>query len=135
MHRQPRSRAAMSLLEVMVAMVVLVIGVLSLFSAMGTANDVRTRTKYHGVALEALQAQIESQLTQGVAVASAIPLAPNGTSFAIAGVPLQAGKSAAGTISRQADSTSSLVHLTFTAAWQDAGGPSSLVLHYYLCAR
>ena len=130
-----RFHAGMSLMEVMVAMTVLVTGVMSLFGAMGTANDVRNRTKYHGNALEALQAQIETQLTQGISVAAQVPLAPSGTSFAVAGIPLQAGATNAGTVSRQADSTSGLVHLTFTAAWQDAGGPTSLTLHYYLCAR
>jgi len=125
----------MSLMEVMIAMAVLVTGIMSLFGAMGTANDVRNRSKYHGNALQALQAQIESQLTQGISVAAQVPLAPSGTTFPIAGIPLRTGQTNAGTVSRQADSTSNLVHLTFTAAWQDAGGPASLTLHYYLCAR
>jgi prepilin-type N-terminal cleavage/methylation domain-containing protein len=130
-----RTRAGMSLIEVMIALVVMVTGVMSLFGAMGTANDVRNRSRYHGNALEALQAQIESQLTQGISVASQVPMAPNGTAFAIAGIPVQPGQLTAGRISREADSTSNLVHLTFTAAWQDSGGPTSLVLHYYLSAR
>lgn len=132
---QPRLRAGMSLMEIMIAMAVLVTGVMSLFGAMGTANDVRNRSKYHGNALEALQAQIESQLTQGISVAAQVPLAPSGTAFAIPGIPLQAGQTLAGTVSRQPDSTTSLVHLTFSAAWQDAAGPTSLTLHYYLAAR
>ena len=117
------------------SMAVMVTGVMALFGAMGTANDVRNRTKYHGNALEALQAQIESQLTQGFAVAAQVPMAPSGTAFDIAGIPLQTGATKAGTVSRQTDSTTDLIHLTYTAAWQDAGGPTSITLHYYLGAR
>jgi len=127
-----RIDAGMSLIEVTVALSVLVLGALSVFSAMGTANEVKNRARSHGLAVEAIQAQIERlQATNFTEVYKSVPAAPGGQGFDVEGIQLQPGDVNAGRISREADSTNTLLHLTVTVDWWDAQGNASLTVHYY----
>jgi prepilin-type N-terminal cleavage/methylation domain-containing protein len=122
----------LSLVEVMVAMAILVVGLMSLMGAMTTANEVKNRQRSQGLALEAVQAEIEKiQAMTYTQVASTIPLEPSGLAFPVAGLRLRTGDPVAGGITRRADSTSNLLHLTFTVNWVDVQGPCSLSIDYF----
>lgn len=130
------SRLGLSLVEVMIAMAILVVGLMSLMGAMGTANEVKNRAKSSGLALTAAQAEIEQLQAQSFSdVSTLVPLAPSGLAFAVPGLRLQTGATNAGSVSRQADSTANLIHLVVTLAWQDVQGPASISIHYYHANR
>lgn len=126
-----RRTAGMTLLEVMVASVALVTGIFSVFGAMGTSSQVRTRAKIQGIALESIQAQIERLQAMSFSNVVTIVPASTGAGFAVLGVPLSAGRSQAGSIVRETDSTSTRLHLRFTVEWIDANGPASVVIRYH----
>lgn len=126
-----RSTQAMTLLEVTAAMGLLIVGLFTVFGAMGTSSQVRHRAKAQGMAIEAIQTQIERLQAMGFAsVDDAVP-AGSGAGFAVEGLQPTAGRSQAGSVVREADSTSTRLHLRFTVDWTDAGGPSSVVVHYH----
>ena len=67
MNSQSVSRSALSLVEVMIAMVILVIGLSTLFDSMVTSKRVNDRATNQAKAYEEIQAQIESlQYLDGV---------------------------------------------------------------------
>jgi prepilin-type N-terminal cleavage/methylation domain-containing protein len=122
----------LSLVEVMVALSILVVGLMSVMGAMTTANEVKNRQRSQGLALEAVQAEIEKlQALSYNEVAAKIPLAPVGITFPVSGLRLFSGDSMAGSITRQVDSISNLQHLTFTVRWVDVQGPGSISIDYY----
>ena len=130
------SRVGLSLVEVMIAMAILVVGLMSLMGAMGTANEVKNRAKSTGLALTAAQAEVEQlQALSFNEVVSKVPLAPSGLAFAVSGLRLQTGATTAGSVSRQLDSTPNLIHLLVTLNWQDIQGPASINIHYYHANR
>ena len=116
----------------MIAMAILVVGLMSLMGAMGTANEVKNRAKSTGLALTAAQAEVEQlQALSFNEVVSKVPMAPSGLAFAVPGLRLQTSATTAGSVSRQTDSTPNLVHLVVTLNWQDIQGPASISIHYY----
>lgn len=126
------STLGMSILEVMVALTILIVGVMSMMSAMATSNEVKNRARSHGLALEAIQGEIEKlQALSFNEVADKVPAAPSGMAITVDGLRLPSGATSAGSISREADSTSALLHLRFTVNWVDVQGPGSLQIDYY----
>lgn len=126
-----RSSTGMSILEVMVASAALATGVFSVFGAMGTSSQVRHRAKAQGLAAEAIQGQIER--LQAMSFSNVVSAVPSGASMAfdVPGLVPPKGQVDAGSIRREADSTSSRLHLSFTVDWIDASGPASVVIHYH----
>lgn len=126
-----RCISGMTLIEVMIASAALVTGIFSVFGAMGTSSQVRNRAKLQGIAVECIQAQVERlQAMSFNSVCSAVPKT-SGMGFDVPGVPTPVGRSQAGSIVREADSTLSRLHLRFTVDWVDANGPASVVIHYH----
>lgn len=126
-----RTRIGMTILEVMVASATLVTGIFSVFGAMGTSSQVRHRAKAQGLAVEAIQGQIERlQAMSFTNVGSAVPAA-GAMAFDVPGITPPKGQVDAGSIQRETDSTSSRLHLRFTVDWIDANGPASVVVHYH----
>ncbi len=122
----------MSLIEVTMALSVLVLGSLSIFSAMSMSSQVKDRAHSHGLATEAIQGQIERlQAMNFTEIAKSVPMAPSGQGFDVEGLLSQAGDVEAGRISREADSTSTLMHVTVTVRWQNIQGPADLTIHYW----
>lgn len=126
-----RTSAGMSLLEVMVASAALVTGIFTVFGAMGMSSQVRTRSKAQGMAIEAIQAEIE--LLQTMSYNDVVRLVPSGgqLDFDVKGLSPPKGVVDPGHIQREADSTSTRLHLRVTVEWVDAGGPASVVIHYH----
>lgn len=126
-----RSATGMTLIEVMVASVALVTGIFSVFGAMGTSSQVRHRAKMQGHAVEMIQSKIESyQAMSFNNVATLVPAA-GGAGFAVPGVSPPPGRSTAGSVIREPDSTSTRLHLRFTVDWVDAAGACQVVIHYH----
>ncbi len=126
-----RRTAGMTLMEVMVASVALVTGIFSVFGAMGTSSQVRTRARMQGIAVETIQSQIERLQAMSFGNVATLVPASSGMGFDVLGVPPPAGRSQAGSIIREADTTSTRLHLRFTVDWVDANGPASVVIHYH----
>lgn len=126
-----RTVGGMTLLEVMVASAALCIGIFSVFAAMGTSSQVRHRARYQGMAVEAIQSQIERlQAMSYNNVAASVPAA-GGMAFDVIGLRAPQGQSQPGSIVRENDSTGTRLHLRFTVDWVDAGGPASVVVYYH----
>lgn len=126
-----RTSRGLSLLEVMVASATLVTGIFSVFGAMGTSSQVRQRANAQGLALGAVQAQIERLQAMSFSNVGASVPAGVAMDFDVPGVTPPAGKVDAGSILRESDSTMSRLHLRFTVDWTDAFGPASVVIHYH----
>ena len=126
-----RSRSAMSMLEVLVASAALATGVFSVFGAMGTSSQVRHRAKAQGLAVEAIQTQIER--LQAMSFTNVGSSVPHGAvlAFDVPGLAPPKGQVDAGSIQREADSTSSRIHLRFIVDWTDLGGQASVNIHYH----
>lgn len=126
-----RTRTGMTILEVMVASAALVTGIFSVFGAMGTSSQVRHRAKAQGLAVEAIQGQIER--LQAMSFTNVGASVPSGATMAfdVPGLNPPKGQVDAGSIQREADSTSSRLHLRFTVDWVDANGPASVVIRYH----
>lgn len=126
-----RSSTGMSILEVMVASAALATGVFSVFGAMGTSSQVRHRAKAQGLAVEAIQGQIER--LQAMSFSNVGASVPSGAvmPFDVPGLTPPKGQVDAGSIQREADSTSSRLHLRFTVDWIDANGPATVVIRYH----
>ncbi|MBN8525250.1 MAG: hypothetical protein J0M02_07945 [Planctomycetes bacterium] len=126
-----RSTAGMTLIEVTVASVALTTGIFAVFGAMGTSSQVRNRAKMQGYAIESIQAEIERIQTMSFnSVATLVP-ASSGMSFAVTGLTPPAGRAKAGSVIREADSTSTRLHLRFTVDWADPTGAGQVVIHYH----
>lgn len=126
-----RTAVAMSLLEVTIASAVFATGVLAVFGAMGASSQVRHRSKAQGQATEAIQAQIERLQATGFGNVRRIVPAGGGMAFDVPGLTPPPGQVEAGSIVREADSTTTRLHLRFTVEWVDSGGPASVVIHYH----
>lgn len=124
-----RPHAGFSLLEVMLAFAILVIGLFTVISAMGMSSQVRQRSRALGLATQAAQAEIERLQALG------FDSTYNGKTFGVQGLQPLPGRSAVGTITRAPDSTPSLLHLIVTLQWLDASGPMETALHYYFVNR
>lgn len=112
-------------------MTILLIGVLSVFTAMGTSSQVKDRARHQGIAVQAIQERIETYQAMSFSeVARSVPAAPNALGFPVAGLrTLPAAQ--AGTIRRETDSTATRLHLTVTVTWEDIQGPGALTVHYH----
>lgn len=133
------SRAALSLVEVMIAMVILVIGLSTLFDSMVTSKRVNDRATNQAKAYEEIQAQIESlQYLPFDSVRKYF----KGVSFSVKGLSPQSGAFTVGTITKLSnpnpDSTAvapnpnkflftdNVLPLRFRVAWVDEQGPASV---------
>lgn len=126
-----RTTAGMTLIEVMVASVALVTGIFAVFGAMGTSSQVRNRAKMQGLAVEAIQAQIERLQAMSYNSVATLVSPTSGMGFAVAGVNQPDGRAEAGSVVREVDSTTTRLHLRFTVDWVDGNGPASVIIHYH----
>ncbi len=126
-----RTQLGMSILEVMVAMAVLLTGIFSLFGAMGFSSQIRHRAKAQGLAVEAIQAQIER--LQAMSYSNVCASVPSSSvmEFDVPGLAPPTGQVDAGSIRQETDSISTRLHLRFTVGWIDASGPAEVVVHYH----
>lgn len=126
-----RTAMGMTLIEVMVASVALVTGIFAVFGAMGTSSQVRNRAKAQGQAVEAIQAQIERLQAMSFNSVATLVKAGSGMSFGVTGLQPPIGRLEAGSVIREADSTTTRLHLRVTVDWVDGNGPAAVVIHYH----
>ena len=135
-----RHRVAFSLIEVMIAITVLVVAVLATFSGITKASAASNRANSSSLALDAIQAQMESYQTLPFSAVDDLPVAAatpanfstpsNAVGFAIAGLRPYTG-TVPGAVWQEPDSTTSLLHLVFQVCWADLEGPNCMRIHYY----
>ena len=140
MDMAPHRQSGFSLMEVMIALTVLVVAVLATFSGIAKAHWAAERANASSLALDAIQAQMESYQTLPFATVDDLPLAAtspanfatpaNAVGYAIPGLQPYSG-TMAGAVWREPDSTTSLLHLVFQASWRDVEGPNCMRIHYY----
>lgn len=142
------SRSALSLVEVMIAMVILVVGLSTLFDSMMTSKRVNDRATYQAKAYEEIQAQIESLQYMPF---DSVRRDFKGIAFAVKGLTPQAGAVTVGTITKLSnpapDSTATapnpnkflltdnVLPLRFRVAWIDEQGPASVETVYIVTNR
>jgi len=148
MKTHPITRSGFSLVEVMIAMVILVVGLSTLFDSLVTAKRVNDRATNQAKAYEEIQAQIES-----------IQYMPyrdihnqfKGIAFDVKGLTPPTGAVTCGTVTKLSnpnpDDTSVAPNpnrflasehslpLRFRVAWMDEQGPMSLEVVYVVADR
>lgn len=124
-------RSAFSLLEVMMAVSVLVIALMAIFSAIGTAAQTNRTTADEILVLEAIEAAIEEIQT----VSYTMSLRFDGTSYTVPGVEGANGDEAVVRISIDeivdgAGDPTGALDVTIDADWLDMQGPRSHMVRY-----
>lgn len=142
------SRSGTSLVEVMIAMMILAIGLSTLFDSMITSKRVNDRATNQAKAYEEIQAQIESmQYLPFSSVRSDF----KGIAFDVQGLRVPEGAVTCGTVTRLSnpnpddtsltpnpnrfDVTDNILPLRFRVAWVDENGPASVETVYIITNR
>jgi Tfp pilus assembly protein PilV len=151
-HPPTRSRhpltAGLSLVEVMIAMVILVIGLSTLFDSMVTSKRVNDRATNQAKAYEEIQAQIEALQYMPF---DSIRRDFKGIAFDVKGLSPQTGAVTCGTITKLSNPnpndtatapnpnkfllTDNVLPLRFRVAWLDDQGPASVETVYVVTNR
>jgi len=121
-----RTRNAFTLVEVMIALVVLGIATSAFASALATAQQVHTRTWMQARAFEQIQKVIEQ--IQNTNFAS-VQTTWNNTSFDVSGLTPQTGSTRVGSVTIF-NATSSVIPVRIVASWTDYQGPTEIVVVY-----
>jgi prepilin-type N-terminal cleavage/methylation domain-containing protein len=143
-----RTDAGLTLVEIMIAMVILVVGLSTLFDGMVTSKRVNDRATNQAKAYEEIQAQIESLQYMPF---DSVRRDFKGIAFNVVGLSPQAGKFSVGTVTNlnnpDPDSTATspnpnkftlsatTLPLRFRVAWQDEQGPASVETVYVVTNR
>jgi type II secretory pathway pseudopilin PulG len=146
--QQSRSRHAVTLVEVMIAMFILVVGVGTLFESLVTSQRVNERATNQAKAYEEIQAQIESLQYMPF---STVHKYFKGIAFNVDGLTPIDGAATCGTVTRLSNpnpddttinpnpnkfpSTAQVLPLRFRVAWLDQEGPSSVETVYVMTNR
>ncbi|MBI5778260.1 MAG: prepilin-type N-terminal cleavage/methylation domain-containing protein [Planctomycetes bacterium] len=125
----PVQKAGFTLIEVVIAMILLSVGLLTLLSVTMSGMLQREVTREYDVAREAAFAKIEEIRTQDFPDLLSAPY--SGTYFAVAGLITPTGWANPGFISVN-NTTSSLYDITVTIRWQIQGNTSALVYNEYV---
>ena len=142
------TRAGMSLVEVMIAMVILVIGLSTLFDSMVTSKRVNDRATNQAKAYEEIQAQIE---TLQYMPFDSVRRDFKGIAFDVQGLRPQQGTVTCGTVTNLANTnpddtntspnpnkfklTDQVLPLRFRVAWVDENGPAAVETVYVVTNR
>ena len=132
-------RHALSLVEVMAASTILVIGLGSAFSAMGSSDQTRRRTEDRNHAMVEIQSQIEKlQAMDSVALAAQFASSPTYT-FAVTGLtpPVSVGRTAAGLVEKLAPTSTAYgcTVLRVRCDWEEVGGADAVQMIYFYTRR
>jgi prepilin-type N-terminal cleavage/methylation domain-containing protein len=141
-------RSGMTLIEVMIAMVILVIGLSALFDSMVTSKRVNDRATNQAKAYEEIQAQIESFQYMPF---DSVRRDFKGVAFDVKGLAAQTGAITCGTISKLSNAnpnstvtapnpnkflaTDNVLPLRFRVAWTDEQGPVAVETVYVVTNR
>ena len=147
MHPPFRHRAATTLIETMIAMSVLVVGLMGVFSAFVTSKNVNERAQNQALAYQEIQAQIETvQYLPFISVLQNF----KGYSFAVFGLRHSIANRSCGTVTRLANpdvysvaatnpnrfpNTASSLPMRFRVEWADSQGPGAVEVVYVLTFR
>ena len=142
------SRSGLTLVEVMIAMVILVIGLSALFDSMVTSKRVNDRATNQAKAYEEIQAQIE---TLQYMPFDSVRRDFKGIAFDVKGLAPQTGAITCGTVTKlsNADPNSTVLApnpnkfvtldnvlpLRFRVAWTDEQGPAAVETVYVVTSR
>jgi len=142
------SRSGMSLIEVMIAMVILAIGLSTLFDSMITSKRVNDRATNQAKAYEEIQAQIE---TIQYMPFDSVRRDFKGIAFDVLGLRIPDGAVTCGTVTNFANSnpddtaiapnpnkfklSDQVLPLRFRVAWVDENGPASVETVYVVTNR
>jgi prepilin-type N-terminal cleavage/methylation domain-containing protein len=143
----PASRAGLTLVEVMIAVAVMVVGLSAVFDSLVTSHRVTDRGKNQALAYQEIQAQIEQlQMLSFKSLRQTF----KGIAFQVSGLRPQTGTTTLGTVtnllasrtpySGQANpnvflATDTKMPLLFKVTWEDAEGVSSVQVVYVLAYR
>lgn len=134
-----RHRSALSLVEVLAASAVLVLGLGATFSAMGSADHTRRRTEDRNQALAEIQSQVEKLQAMDTQAIQQQFLTSNQFPFSVNGLtpPEGLGRTTVGVIERLAPTTTTYgcVVLRLRCDWQAMGGADSVQLIYFWTRR
>ena len=141
-------RSGMTLIEVMIAMVILVVGLSALFDSMVTSKRVNDRATNQAKAYEEIQAQIESLQYMPF---DSVRRDFKGIAFDVKGLAPQTGAITCGTITKLLNAnpnstviapnpnkfllTDNILPLRFRVAWTDDQGPASVETVYVVTNR
>lgn len=145
---RPHLRSGTTLVEVMIAMIVLVIGLSALFDSMVTSKRVNDRATNQAKAYEEIQAQIE---TLQYMPFDSVRRDFKGIAFDVQGLRPQDGALTCGTVTNLANPnpddtaiapnpnkfklTDQVLPLRFRVAWVDDNGPASVETVYVVTNR
>lgn len=147
MRAQPNIvRAGVSLVEVIIALTVLMVGVFSLFDAMVTSQRITDRTTNQAKAYEAIQAQMEA--IQYIPY-QALKENFKGISFNVPGLRLSTGATSCGSVTKLTNATPEVADpslnnfaasdqslpLRFRVRWVDQEGESTVEVVYVVANR
>jgi type II secretory pathway pseudopilin PulG len=139
---------ALTLVEIMIAMAILIIGLSTLFDSMVTSKRVNDRATNQAKAYEEIQAQIESlQYMPFLSVRSSF----KGIAFNVRGLRPPSGVSSCGTVTKLTNPnpydtnvspnpnsfplSAQILPLRFRVTWEDDQGPASVETTYVVTTR
>ncbi|MBA2481831.1 MAG: prepilin-type N-terminal cleavage/methylation domain-containing protein [Planctomycetes bacterium] len=147
-HPISRSRAGVTLIETMVALMILAIGLSAVFGAMLAAKKTNDKATSRALAFQEIQAQIETH--QFIPFRSII-LNFKGTAFDVKGLKPPSNRSSVGTVSRLSNpnpydatlspnpnafnSSETKLPLRFRCEWDEGEGPMSVEVVYVVTYR
>ncbi len=147
-HSRSRARDGMTLVEVVMAMTIMVVGLFTVFDSLVTSQHVNDRATNQALAYQEIQAQIETvQYLPFVTVAQDF----KGLSFAVKGLRVAVGSPSVGTVTNLANpnpedttlapnpnlfpANATKLPLRFRAHWVDAEGDAIVEVVYILVYR
>jgi prepilin-type N-terminal cleavage/methylation domain-containing protein len=147
-HSVSPARAGVTLIETVVALMILSIGLSAVFSAMLAAKRTNDQATNRALAFQEIQAQIETY--QFIPYRSII-LNFKGTAFQVKGLTAPAGRTSVGTVSRLSNpdpydtalspnpnafnSSETELPLRFRCEWDEGSGPLSVEVVYVVTYR
>lgn len=148
MNPHPTSRSGLSLVELMIAMMILAIGISTLFDSLMTSKRVNDRATNQAKAYEEIQAQIESIQYMPF---ETIRRNFKGIAFDVEGLRVPEGAVTCGTVTNFANPdpndtslipnpnkfspTAPTLPLRFRVAWVDENGPASVETIFVMTSR
>lgn len=143
-----RARSGLTLVETVIALVIVVIGVITTFDALLTSKKTHERATNQALAYQEIQAQIETlQYMPFVTIRQSF----KGIGFDVRGLRPPAGRTSCGTVTRLANpdpysqtmspnpnvfgQTDNTLPLRIRVEWEDSSGPASVEVAYVLAYR